>query len=132
MADFSDAAKVGAMTIALGATLYGGYRFIARDTGTSGGYSVWAHLPDVTGVAPRSRVMISGVQVGVVDDISLFKGRARVDIRMKPKYHLFEDAAVGRRATSLIGEYYVVLSPGTKGKPPITSVDSALGAFTDG
>jgi phospholipid/cholesterol/gamma-HCH transport system substrate-binding protein len=119
MAEWTNAAKVGVMTIALGAALYGGYRFVSRSAGMQGGYTVWAYLPDVTGVAPHSRVMISGVQVGVVEDISLDKERPRVDIRMKPAFVLYEDAAIGKRATSLIGEYYIVLSPGTKGRPAL-------------
>src|SRR5262245_40698031 len=119
MAEFSKAAKVGLMTIVLVGAGYGAYRFVSRDTGTEGGYRVWAVLPDVTGVAPRSRVMISGIQVGVVDRISLDNGLARVDVKMNPDTPLYDDAAIGRRATSLIGEYFIVLTPGTEGKPQI-------------
>ena len=121
MAEWTNAAKVGAMTIALSAALYGGYQFISREAGTDGGYKVWANLPDVTGVAPHSRVMISGVQVGVVDRISLdtATGLARVDIKMKPEFPLFEDAAIGKRATSFIGEYFIVLTPGTENRERI-------------
>jgi len=113
------AAKVGLMTVALAGAAYGGYRFVSRDAGTAGGYRVWAHLPDVTGVAPLSRVMISGIQVGTVDRIWLDGGKARIDIKMFPTAPLYSDAAIGRRATSLIGEYYVVLTPGTEGNPQI-------------
>jgi phospholipid/cholesterol/gamma-HCH transport system substrate-binding protein len=119
MAEVSKAAKVGIMTIVLAGAAYGGYRFISRETGTAGGYRVWATMPDVTGVAPKSRVMISGIQVGVVDRISLYNGEARVDIKMSPDVPLYEDAAVGKRATSLIGESFIVLAPGTEGKPRI-------------
>jgi phospholipid/cholesterol/gamma-HCH transport system substrate-binding protein len=119
MSDLSNAAKVGLMTIALTLALYFGYRFVSRATGTSDGYTVWAELPDVTGVSPRSRVMISGVQVGVVDKIGLSNGRARVDIRMKPEFPLYQDAAIGKRATSFIGEYFIVLAPGTEGRARI-------------
>ena len=107
------------MTVALAAAAYGGYRFVSRDAGTAGGYRVWAYLPDVTGIAPLSRVMVSGIQVGTVDRIWLDGGKARIDIKMFPTAPLFTDAAIGRRATSLIGEYYVVLTPGTEGNPQI-------------
>lgn len=115
----SNAAKVGAMTVALVAAAYLAYRFISPDLGTGDGYTVWAYMPDVSGVAPNSRVMISGVQVGVVDRISLEKGKARVDVRMMPEHKLYDDATIGRRASSLIGEYFIVLTPGTEGKPEI-------------
>lgn len=119
MSDVTRAAKVGAMTVALAGALYSGYRFVSRDTGTSGGYHVHAYLPDVTGIAPRSRVMTSGIQIGYIEKLSLEKGKARVDIKMRPEFALYEDAAIGRRATSLIGESIIVLAPGTEGKPRI-------------
>lgn len=102
------------MAIALIAAVVVGYRFISRSTGTEGGYDVYAYMPDMTGVAPHSRVMISGIQVGVVKRIWLEDGKARVDIRMRPDVPLYENAAIGKRATSLIGEQYIVLTPGTE------------------
>lgn len=119
MPDISRAAKVGALIIVLTVAGIYAYRFISRETGTAGGYTVWAHLPDVTGVAPKSRVMISGIQVGVVDKIWLDEGKARVDVKMKPEVALYVDAAIGKKATSLIGEYYIVLAPGTEGRDRI-------------
>ncbi len=126
MGDLTNAAKVGAMTVALSVALYFAYQFISRSAGTEDGITVWAHVPDVTGVAPRSRVMISGVQVGVVDRISLDHGKARVDIKMKPEYPLYDNAAVGKKATSLIGEYYIVLAPGTEGLPELEDGDQIM------
>jgi phospholipid/cholesterol/gamma-HCH transport system substrate-binding protein len=119
MAEFSRAAKVGAMTLVLAGAAYGGFRFIAPGAGTENGYRVHAYMPDVTGIAPRSRVLISGIQVGVIDRLSLENGRARVDIKMKPEFALFVDAAIAKRATSLIGESLIVLAPGTEGRERI-------------
>jgi phospholipid/cholesterol/gamma-HCH transport system substrate-binding protein len=119
MAEFSKAAKVGGMTVVLVIALIAGYRFIDSSAGTGGGYRVHAFMPDVTGIAPRSRVLISGIQVGVIDRLSLENGMARIDIRMRPEYPLYEDAAIGKRASSLIGESLVVLAPGTEGRPQI-------------
>ena len=119
MADFTRAAKVGVMTLALAGAAYGGYRFVAPGAGTENGYRVHAYLPDVTGIAPHSRVLISGIQVGVIDRLWLENGKARVDIKMKPEFALFDDAAIGKRATSLIGESLIVLAPGTEGMPRI-------------
>jgi phospholipid/cholesterol/gamma-HCH transport system substrate-binding protein len=103
------------MAVVLTGAVVVGYRFVSRSTGTEGGYRVYAYLPDMTGVAPQSRVMVSGIQVGVVERIWLDSGRARVDIRMKPDVPLYDDATIGKRATSLIGESFVVLTPGTEG-----------------
>ena len=119
MAEITRAAKVGAMTLVLAGAAYGAFRFVAPGAGTENGYRVHAFLPDVTGIAPRSRVLVSGIQVGVVDRLSLENGMARIDIKMKPEFPLFDDAAIGKRASSLIGESLIVLAPGTEGKPQI-------------
>jgi phospholipid/cholesterol/gamma-HCH transport system substrate-binding protein len=109
------------MSIVLAGAAYGGYRFVSRDAAVGNGYSVWALLPDVTGIPPKSRVTISGIQVGIIDEIKLDEesGKARIVLRMKPDVALYEDASVGRRATSLIGESIIVLAPGTKGRTQI-------------
>lgn len=123
MNSISRAAKVGLMAVALIAAVVIGYRFISRSTGTDGGYDVYAYMPDMTGVAPHSRVMISGIQVGVVKRIWLEDGKARVDIRMRPDITLYEDAAIGKRASSLIGEQYIILTPGTELTPKLKDGD---------
>ena len=65
MAEFGKAAQVGLMVIALGGAAVFGFRFVSPKTGTQGGYTVHAYLPDVMGVAPHSRVSIQGIQSGV-------------------------------------------------------------------
>jgi phospholipid/cholesterol/gamma-HCH transport system substrate-binding protein len=114
MSRLKRAAQVGAVTVVLAVAGALVYRFGVRGAGT-GGYRVHAYLPDVTGIAPRSRVTVSGIQVGVIDRLSLERGMARVDIEMLPEFVLYEDAAVGKRATSLIGETIIVLTRGTEG-----------------
>lgn len=123
MADVSKAAKVGAMTLLLSGALVFGYRFVSRETGADGGYQVWAYIPDATGIAPKSRVTISGIQVGYLDRIQLEDGKAKVTVQMFPQYELHEDAAIGKRASSLIGESFIVLTPGTEGKPLLDDND---------
>jgi phospholipid/cholesterol/gamma-HCH transport system substrate-binding protein len=125
------AAKVGIMTAALAVAAYGGYRFVSRDAGSEGGYRVWAYMPDVAGVAPRSRVMIQGIVVGTVERIWLDGGRARIDIKMYPNVPLYDDAAIGRRSLGIIGEYYIGLVPGTEGQPQIPDQGQIKKNFTD-
>ena len=96
MAEISKAAKVGAMSIVLVVAGYGLYRFISRDTGTSGGYKVYAYMPDMTGVAPRSRVTVSGIQSAS----STRSARPRQGARRhqdEPEVPLYEDAAIAKR-----------------------------------
>ena len=42
---------------------------------------------------------------------------------MMPEHALYQDAAIGKKSTSLIGEYLIVLTPGTSGKKKLGDGD---------
>lgn len=79
------------------------------------GYRVYADFRDVTGLVAKSRVVIAGVNVGEIDRIELIGNRARVWIRVNTP--LRSDATVAKRQASLLGEYYLELTPGALGEP---------------
>src|SRR5207244_1433147 len=91
--------------------------------GTAGGYTVYAELKDATGLAPQSRVMMAGIAVGTIKSIRLDRGMARVDVAMSPDVPLHEDATVAKRSASILGEYFLALTPGTDGKPTLRDGD---------
>ncbi|MBN2359284.1 MAG: MCE family protein [Deltaproteobacteria bacterium] len=57
-------------------------------------------------------VTVAGVRVGLVDEISVDDGRARVRIAVAPDLVLYPDATAAVRARTLLGEKYVDLVPG--------------------
>jgi phospholipid/cholesterol/gamma-HCH transport system substrate-binding protein len=81
-------------------------------TGGSG-YTVHAYIKDATGLATRSRVTIAGIAVGTLDSIKLENGEARLNIKVKDDVALFDNATLGKKSASLLGESVVVLTPGT-------------------
>ncbi len=91
-------------------------RFLDKTATSTGGYLVYLLMDDVTGVVERSRVRIAGISVGYVEDIRLEQGLGRVDLRIQDDVPLFEDAAAGRETRNLLGEYFIAISPGTRGK----------------
>ncbi len=115
MRTFSSAFKVGLLLLV---ALVGGwflYRAIVQRAGGSRGYRVYALFRDATGLVPRSRVTLAGIPVGAIQSIRLQDGLARVDILVNRDVELFEEATVSRRSASLLGEYILVLAPGTTG-----------------
>ena len=119
----STAAKVGVfavVTIVAGLLIY---RFVNKTTGAQGGYRVYALFRDASGVAKLSQVRIAGIPIGSVESIKLDKAKARVDIRIKPDVPLYEDATAAKVASSLLGEYYLTLTPGTEGKRQLVDGD---------
>jgi phospholipid/cholesterol/gamma-HCH transport system substrate-binding protein len=124
MAQWTKAAKVGLFAIVVTAAGLFIHRFVSRTAGTSGGYTVFAEFKDATGLAPQSRVMTAGIAVGTIQSIRLDRGGlARIDILMYPEVPLHEDATASRRTTSILGEYFVGLTPGTEGKPTLKNGD---------
>ncbi|MFZ5893098.1 MAG: MlaD family protein [Myxococcota bacterium] len=119
---FTAAAKVGAFAIATLVAALLIYRFASKSAGASG-YRVYAIMGDATGVVPRSQVRIAGIPVGSVESVRLDHGKARVDIRINPEVPLYEDALVAKVSSSLLGEYFLSISPGTEGKRQLKDGD---------
>jgi len=88
------------------------WTFVNPSAGTSGGYTVHAYLNDATGLATYSRVLVSGIAIGTIDSIRLEKGKARVDIKIKPEVALYRNADLAKRSSSLLGEFVIVIGPG--------------------
>jgi phospholipid/cholesterol/gamma-HCH transport system substrate-binding protein len=80
-------------------------------------------MADASGIAKLSQVRIAGIGVGSVKGVRLEHGRARVDIGMNEDVKLYQDAAVAKVASSLLGEYYLAITPGTEGRPELKDGD---------
>lgn len=113
MAKGTQAAKVGLFVALTGAAAYGVYRFVSPQMGAGGGYTVHAHIQDATGLAAHSRVTVAGIPVGSLDRIELENGQARLDVRVRGDVTLYDNATLGKKATTLLGESAVVITPGT-------------------
>lgn len=79
------------------------------------GYRVYALFDDASGLNPKTRVTIAGIDVGEIDKIELAGTEARVWIRVNTP--LRSDAIISKKQTSLLGEYALQLSPGYTGEP---------------
>jgi phospholipid/cholesterol/gamma-HCH transport system substrate-binding protein len=123
MARGTQAAKVGLFVALTGAAAYGIYRFVSPEVGGGNGYTVHAYIHDATGLATRSRVTIAGIQVATLDSIRLERGQARLDVKVKPDIALYENATLGKKSTSLLGESVIVLTPGTPDKAQLHDGD---------
>ncbi|HEY8040232.1 MAG TPA: MlaD family protein, partial [Polyangiaceae bacterium] len=113
MARGTQAAKVGLFVALTGAAAYGIYRFVSPEVTGGNGYTVHAYIHDATGLAARSRVTIAGIPVGTLDSIKLENGAARLDVKVKNEIALYDNATLGKKSASLLGESIIVLTPGT-------------------
>ena len=85
------------------------------------GYTVTADFPSVAGLKVGDPVEIAGVKVGRVDALGLSDDdRARLVLRLNDEVKLQEDVIASVRARGLIGDKFVLLTPGASEKiiPP--------------
>jgi phospholipid/cholesterol/gamma-HCH transport system substrate-binding protein len=84
------------------------------------GYTVYADFPTVAGLKRGDPVEIAGVKVGRVESMGLADDRARLVLRVDDGVKLQEDVIASVRARGLIGDKFVLVSPGASDKiiPP--------------
>ena len=120
---FTTAAKVGVFAVVTVVAGYYIYQFINKGIGSEDGYVVYALFDDASGLAKHSQVRVAGIPVGNIESIKLQGKKARVDIRMDEDVPLYDDASVAKVASSLLGEYYLSIAPGTEGKRELEDGD---------
>jgi len=90
-------------------------------------YTVKAMFNDVTGIARGTKVTIAGYTVGQVDDVKLMGTQVRVKVRLRRMVRIFSGtveptgerrngAVLTRLEASLLGDYYLALTPGAAGR----------------
>jgi len=86
----------------------------------SSGYTVYADFSSVAGLKIGDPVEIAGVKIGRVEAIQLAQDRARLELRVQDGVKLQEDVIASVRARGLIGDKFVLVSPGASDKiiPP--------------
>lgn len=80
------------------------------------GYTVFADFPSVAGLKLGDSVEIAGVKVGWVESIGLADDRARLGLRIQDHVKLQEDVIASVRARGLIGDKFVLITPGAADK----------------
>ena len=86
----------------------------------SSGYTILADFPSVAGLKNGDPVEIAGVRIGRVEAIRLADDRARLDLRIQDGVKLQDDVIASVRSRGLIGDKFVLLTPGASDKviPP--------------
>lgn len=78
------------------------------------GYTVYVTFSNIMGVDKRTKVKIAGVDAGIIDDIILEDGRARLKVRMYEDIKLYSDATAYIKTTGLIGDRFMEIRTGSK------------------
>lgn len=126
-ADLISPFRVGVLVvIGVAATLYM-LSVVGGDQSKSDRLQVHANFKNASGLAEKSFVTIAGISVGQIEKISLVGDRARIDVSVREDIPLYEGvlqpdgtyvngATVQAKQASLIGDYYLEITPGLEGR----------------
>jgi phospholipid/cholesterol/gamma-HCH transport system substrate-binding protein len=101
--------------LAVTATVIAGVALLIRasvpSTTMSGNFRTYAKFRDGSKLAAGSPVVIAGVQVGVIEKLTVEGRFARIDMRLQDGLDLPVDSFATRRADSLFGDSYIEIIP---------------------
>jgi phospholipid/cholesterol/gamma-HCH transport system substrate-binding protein len=75
-------------------------------------YEVSASFSTVSGLKPKSQVMMAGVAIGEVQRIQLRDGHAQISMGINKNVKLEEDSIASIKTMGIIGDKYVTIAPG--------------------
>lgn len=112
--------KVGALVLAV-AGLIAVMSMQVSDNPNFFGRSKKAHflMDDAGGLVKGSQIKTAGIPVGVIQNISLEDGRARVDLTFKSDANLTVSASVQIKSQGILGDKYIEVYPGSPTDPPL-------------
>ncbi len=118
MKEFSTELKVGIFAIIVVSLLMfmtfkiGGLEWVKTK-----GQTVYVFFENTVGLDEKTRVKVAGVDAGIVKDISIVDGRAKVTLRIDPDIKLYENARAAIRSIGLLGDKYLEIKTGTPDFP---------------
>lgn len=70
------------------------------------------YVPSAAGLYKDSAVRIAGVQVGLIKEITLEGGHARIEVKLRQDVQLYPNASATVKTSGLLGDRYIEIDPG--------------------
>jgi phospholipid/cholesterol/gamma-HCH transport system substrate-binding protein len=97
-----------------------------RSLSRTGSYMVYGLFDDVLGLEIKSPVQIAGIDIGRIEKVELYQGKAKVYLEIDGAVDLYEDAAIEKVSISLLGDYKLAVEPGTSTKRKLVDGDQIV------
>lgn len=112
--------KVGALVVVIGGLI----AFMSMQVSDDPSYlgrskKAWFLMPNASGLIKGSAIKAAGIPVGVIKDIRLQDGLARIDITVKSDVGLTRSATVQLRSNGILGDKSIEVNPGVLGDPEL-------------
>lgn len=136
--------KVGLLVVVVGSLIAIMSMQVSDDPSYLGrSKKAWFLLPDAGGLVKNSAVRSAGIPVGVIKNIVLQDGQARIDITVRSDVPLTTSASIEVKAQGILGDKHVEVYPGSPTDPPLEdeaqilnirdggSLDNLMGQVSD-
>lgn len=125
--------KVGALVLAIGGLIAFMSLQVSDDPSYMGrSKKAWFLLPNASGLIKGSAIRSAGIPVGVIKDIRLQDGQARVDITIRSDVGLTRSGSVSLKANGILGDKYVEVYPGSPTDPALEEGGQILNIASGG
>jgi phospholipid/cholesterol/gamma-HCH transport system substrate-binding protein len=106
--------KVGAMVLSIAGLIAFMSMRVSDDPSYMGrSKKAWFLLPNASGLIKGSAIRSAGIPVGVIKEVRLQDGQARIDVTIKSDIYLTRSASVDLRANGILGDKYIEVYPGS-------------------
>lgn len=111
--------KVGMLVVIVGSLIAFMSMQISDDPSYIGrSKNAWFLLPSAGGLIKNSAVKTAGIPIGIIKDIRLEKGLARIDIVIKSEIEITQSAVAEIKSQGILGDKYIEINPGSLSDPP--------------
>ena len=86
--------------------------FIKRHSDNDDFYDLFASFNKIDGVNPGDKIMISGINVGYVENIKLDKNYPLVKMKIKKNLSISDDSSVSIQTDGLFGSKFLIIEMG--------------------
>lgn len=119
--------KVGLMVLIVSGIIAGMSLRVTNDPSYLGSAKdVWFYIEDASGLVKNSNVATAGITVGIIKDIRLENGQARVDMVIQGNVPITKSARIEIRPNGILGDKHVEIVAGDPRDPPLRSGEQIL------
>ena len=119
--------KVGVLVVAVSALIaMMSLRVSQNPTYLTASKDVWFYIDDASGLVKNSNVAMAGIPVGIIKDIKLENGQAKVDMLIRSDTPMSKSARVEIRPNGILGDKHVEIISGDMRDPPLANGDQIL------
>src|ERR1044072_3403228 len=105
--------KVGLLVVVVGSLIAFMSMQVSEDPSYLGrSKKAWFLLKNAGGLVKNSAIKTAGIPVGIIKNITLQDGQARIDITVKSDVHLTVSAVVEVAAQGILGDKHIEIYPG--------------------